>query len=299
MDDAITMAAVPGGGIAAFVFSRFGTSDYPASGYGVILMDGARVHAQVSTGTSFRRSHPAGGALMRRTRVLLPFCLGAITVLAAAVAVERTAPGVLGRAGNALHPGAAAPGTVAGAPPAATGPAAPVPAPAAPGDVPSIVLAPADAPVAETPAPAVPSSGGGLLIPVQGVKGANLVDTYEDARGQGRRHDAIDIMAARGTPVVAVADGVVMKLFRSERGGITLYELAPDRRTIYYYAHLDRYAPGIAEGQPVRRGQLLGFVGNTGDAGPGNYHLHFEVSTTADPKKYWGGAPQNPYPLLQ
>jgi murein DD-endopeptidase MepM/ murein hydrolase activator NlpD len=164
--------------------------------------------------------------------------------------------------------------------------------------VPSIVLAPADAPVAETPAPA-PSSGSGLLIPVQGVKGASLVDTYEHARGQGRRHDAIDIMAARGTPVVAVADGVVMKLFRSERGGITLYELAPDRRTIYYYAHLDRYAPGIAEGQPLRRGQLLGYVGNTGDAGPGNYHLHFEVSTTADPKKYWGGAPQNPYPLLQ
>jgi murein DD-endopeptidase MepM/ murein hydrolase activator NlpD len=231
---------------------------------------------------------------MRRSRFLLPFGLGAISVLAVAIAVERSAPGMLGRAGSALHPGGAIPPAVAGAPPVTAGPAVPATAPAA--DVPSIVLAPADAPAAEMPAP---SSGSGLLIPVQGVTGANLVDTYEQSRGQGRRHDAIDIMAARGTPVVAVADGVVMKLFQSERGGITLYELAPDRRTIYYYAHLDRYAPGIAEGQAVRRGQLLGYVGNTGDAGPGNYHLHFEVSTTADPKKYWGGAPQNPYPLLQ
>jgi murein DD-endopeptidase MepM/ murein hydrolase activator NlpD len=131
------------------------------------------------------------------------------------------------------------------------------------------------------------------------VNASSLVDTYEQARGQGRRHDAIDIMAPRGTPVVAAADGVVMKLFQSERGGITLYELAPDRRTIYYYAHLDRYAPGITEGQPLRRGQVLGYVGDTGDAVPGNHHLHFEVSTTADPLKYWGGVPQNPYPLLR
>ncbi|HET6762572.1 MAG TPA: M23 family metallopeptidase, partial [Longimicrobiaceae bacterium] len=126
----------------------------------------------------------------------------------------------------------------------------------------------------------------------------SLVDTYSQARGQGRRHDAIDIMAPRGTPVVAAGDGVVMKLFRSVRGGTALYELAPDGRTIYYYAHLDRYAPGIAEGRAVKRGALLGYVGNTGDAGPGNYHLHFEVSTTADPHRYWGGTPQNPYPLL-
>jgi murein DD-endopeptidase MepM/ murein hydrolase activator NlpD len=233
---------------------------------------------------------------MRRPRFLLPFALGAISVLAAVIAVERTAPGVLGRAGNALHPDVEIPG----APPAAGGPAAPVTAPAVPAaDVPSIVLAPAAVPVVATPAPAAPSAGGGLLIPVQGVTVSSLVDTYEQSRGQGRRHHAIDIMAPRGTPVLAVADGVVMKLFQSERGGITLYELAPDRRTIYYYAHLDRYAAGIAEGKPLRRGQVLGYVGDTGDADPGNYHLHFEVSTTADPKKYWGGTPQNPYPLLQ
>ncbi|HEY0017767.1 MAG TPA: M23 family metallopeptidase [Longimicrobium sp.] len=236
---------------------------------------------------------------MRISRFLLPYALGAVSVLAMAVAAERASPGALGRAGGTLRPGVPLPGAVADGAPAAEA----VPAPAAdpPRDVPFGV-----GPDAPVPSPAIPpvappagASGLGLLIPVQGVGAASLVDTYEQSRGQGRRHDAIDIMAARGTPVMAVADGVVMKLFQSGRGGITLYELAPDRRTIYYYAHLDRYAPGIAEGRPLRRGQVLGYVGNTGDAGPGNYHLHFEVSTTADPRKYWGGVPENPYPLLR
>lgn len=232
---------------------------------------------------------------MRISRFLLPFALGAFSVLVVVVAGERAVPGVLGRVGSALQP-------------AGTGPAAPVSggvtvSPDSAGEARLVADAPADAPTADVPAavtPAAAASGGsGLLIPVAGVSAARLVDTYEQSRGQGRRHDAIDIMAPRGTPVVAVADGVVMKLFQSDRGGITLYQLAPDRRTIYYYAHLDRYATGIAEGQPLRRGQVLGYVGNTGDAGPGNYHLHFEVSTTADPLKYWGGTPQNPYPLLR
>ena len=176
-------------------------------------------------------------------------------------------------------------------------PPAAAPAPADPADEAQWGAAPADVP---EPAPAAnPADGSKLLIPVQGVEAASLVDTYEQARGQGRRHDAIDIMAPRGTPVVAVAEGVVMKLFRSERGGTTLYQLAPDRRTVYYYAHLDRYAPGMAEGRALRRGEVLGYVGDTGDAVPGNYHLHFEVTTTADPKRYWGGVPRNPYPLLK
>lgn len=231
---------------------------------------------------------------MRKSRFLLPFTVGAITVLVLAIAAEWRAPGVLGRVSSALQPEVAVP---AGTGPEAPGTVAAVPAdPVHDGPVGGGV--PTDAPA--EPMPSAESSGTtGLLIPVQGVKAASLVDTYEQARGQGRRHDAIDIMAPRGTPVLAVADGVVMKLFRSDRGGITLYELAPDRRTIYYYAHLDRYAPGIAEGQPLRRGQVLGYVGDTGDAVPGNYHLHFEVSTTADPRKYWGGTPENPYPLLR
>lgn len=232
---------------------------------------------------------------MRSSRFLLPFSLGAISMLGLVLAVTWSAPSTLDRLHAALgyqHP----PSAVASAVPAAT--------PAAePG---AIAVAPPAVPAAPPPSPAevvlpapVPGNAPGLLIPVQGVLAASLVDTYEQARGQGRRHDAIDIMAPRGTPVLAVSDGVVMKLFRSVRGGITLYELAPDRRTIYYYAHLDRYAPGIVEGKALRRGDVMGYVGDTGDAVPGNYHLHFEVSTTADPKKYWGGVPQNPYPLLR
>jgi peptidoglycan LD-endopeptidase LytH len=235
---------------------------------------------------------------MRSSRFLLPFTLGALSMLLVVVAAGWAAPVMLRRVLFALGPG----DSPAAAPPGAD-PAAPA------GEVPSArdtsaVLPALQEPTlaAQPPVVAAPSAGipgAGLLIPVQGVRAENLVDTYEQARGQGRRHDAIDIMASRGTRVLAVADGVVMKLFQSERGGTTLYELAPDRRTIYYYAHLDRYAPGMVEGRALRRGEVLGYVGNTGDAGPGNYHLHFEVSTTTDPARYWGGTPQNPYPLLR
>lgn len=219
---------------------------------------------------------------MRSFRFLLPFTLGAISMLLMVIAARWAAPGVLGRVDVALGLVPSSPGLAAGA---ADLPAAQTTSPAAPAGAAAPAAAPALAP--------------GLLIPVQGVKAASLVNTYDQARGQGRRHDAIDIMAPRGTPVLASSDGVVMKLFRSKRGGTTLYQMGPDRRTVYYYAHLDGYAPGIAEGQALRRGEVLGFVGNTGDAGPGNYHLHFEVSTTPDPRRYWGGVPQNPYPLLR
>jgi murein DD-endopeptidase MepM/ murein hydrolase activator NlpD len=138
-----------------------------------------------------------------------------------------------------------------------------------------------------------------LVIPVEGVLPDRLRDTYAEARGLGRRHDAIDIDAARGTPVLSVARSVVLKLFRSDRGGTTLYALASDQRTIYYYAHLDRYAEGIREGQRLEPGELIGYVGDTGNANPGDYHLHFEISITDDPRRYWGGSPVNPYPLLR
>jgi murein DD-endopeptidase MepM/ murein hydrolase activator NlpD len=138
-----------------------------------------------------------------------------------------------------------------------------------------------------------------LVIPVEGVLPDRLRDTYAEARGLGRRHDAIDIDAPRGTPVLSVARSVVLKLFRSDRGGTTLYALAPDQRTVYYYAHLDRYADGIREGQRLESGALIGYVGDTGNANPGDYHLHFEISITDDPRRYWGGSPVNPYPLLR
>ena len=137
-----------------------------------------------------------------------------------------------------------------------------------------------------------------LLIPVAGVRAKDLVDTYTQARSEGRTHDALDIPAPKNTPVLATANGTVLKLFQSKRGGTTLYELDPDGHTVYYYAHLSGYAPGIAEGQTVTQGTTLGFVGNTGNAGPDNYHLHFEVTTVKNPKQFWQGVPTNPFPLL-
>jgi murein DD-endopeptidase MepM/ murein hydrolase activator NlpD len=137
-----------------------------------------------------------------------------------------------------------------------------------------------------------------LLIPVAGVHSDQLVDTFTAARSEGRVHDAIDIMAPKDTPVLAAADGKIIKLFQSKPGGITIYQLDPDNKTIYYYAHLDRYADGLAEGQTVRQGDTIAFVGDTGNAGTGNYHLHFSISLVSDPKRYWEGTNINPYPLL-
>ena len=138
----------------------------------------------------------------------------------------------------------------------------------------------------------------GLAIPVVGIKANQLSDTFDDARGQGRRHDAIDIMAAEGTPVMAAADGTIEKLFNSVRGGITIYERSTDNQWIYYYAHLQAYAPGLAEGQQVKRGQVIGRVGHTGDASAAGPHLHFAINRMAPGEKWWNGTAINPYPLL-
>jgi murein DD-endopeptidase MepM/ murein hydrolase activator NlpD len=140
----------------------------------------------------------------------------------------------------------------------------------------------------------------GLAIPVHGIKKDQLTDTYSQARAGGaRRHDAIDIMAAEGTPVIAAADGTLEKLFFSNGGGgITLYVRSPDTRWTYYYAHLQGYAPGLAEGQQVKRGQLLGRVGHTGNANPAGPHLHFAINRMEPGERWWQGEPINPYPLL-
>jgi murein DD-endopeptidase MepM/ murein hydrolase activator NlpD len=137
-----------------------------------------------------------------------------------------------------------------------------------------------------------------LLIPVQGVRVDQLTDTFDEARAAGRRHDAIDIMAPKGTHVVASADGTVVKLFTSVRGGLTVYEFDPDATIEYYYAHLDRYAPGLAEGTKLRRGELVGFVGSSGDADPGAPHLHFEIALLGPEKHWWQATDINPYPVL-
>jgi murein DD-endopeptidase MepM/ murein hydrolase activator NlpD len=140
---------------------------------------------------------------------------------------------------------------------------------------------------------------GQLLIPVAGVRAARLADTFAQARGLGRPHDAIDIMAPRGTAVIAAADGTVEKLFFSNGGGgITAYIRSPDRRWIHYYAHLDGYAPGLAEGQRVRRGDPIGRVGSTGNANPAGPHLHFAIHQMGPADRWWQGRAVNPYPLL-
>lgn len=147
-------------------------------------------------------------------------------------------------------------------------------------------------------ATAEPQSGE-LLIPVAGVRAAQLVDTFAQSRGRGRPHDAIDIMAPRGTAVIAAADGTVEKLFFSRGGGgITAYVRSADRRWIHYYAHLDGYAPGLAEGRHLRRGDPIGQVGSTGNASPTAPHLHFAVHIMGPAEGWWQGRPVNPYPLL-
>ena len=138
----------------------------------------------------------------------------------------------------------------------------------------------------------------GLALPVAGIKSDQLVDTYDQARGAGRRHDAIDIMAPEGTPVIAAADGTIEKLFNSVRGGLTIYERSRDGRWIYYYAHLSAYAPGLAEGQRVTQGQIIARVGHTGDASAAGPHLHFAINQMAPGERWWNGTPINPYPLL-
>ena len=139
-----------------------------------------------------------------------------------------------------------------------------------------------------------------LIVPVIGVRAGQLVDTFTQAREEGARtHNAIDIMAPLGTPVVAAAEGQVERLFVSVRGGNTVYVRSPDRALIYYYAHLDAYAPGLAEKQTVRQGQPLGTVGYSGDASPEAPHLHFEIQQTTPDAGWWKGKVQlNPYPLL-
>jgi murein DD-endopeptidase MepM/ murein hydrolase activator NlpD len=140
--------------------------------------------------------------------------------------------------------------------------------------------------------------GATLAVPVLGVRPEQLRDTYAAARSGGRTHNAIDIMAPAGTPVLAAADGTVLKLRTGGIGGITVYQLGTDGRTLYYYAHLQRYAAGLREGTPVARGQVIAYVGDTGNAGAGNYHLHFSVSHLADPSRWWEGVNVNPYPML-
>jgi murein DD-endopeptidase MepM/ murein hydrolase activator NlpD len=138
-----------------------------------------------------------------------------------------------------------------------------------------------------------------LGLPIEGLKASDVLDTFDQARPGGRRHEAADILAPRGTPVHAVTDGVIRRLFFSKAGGITVYEFDPAAVYCYYYAHLDHYAEGLRERQRVRKGEVIGYVGTTGDADPGTPHLHFAIFQLNPDKKWWQGTPINPYPTLQ
>jgi murein DD-endopeptidase MepM/ murein hydrolase activator NlpD len=139
----------------------------------------------------------------------------------------------------------------------------------------------------------------GLLVPVQGVPRTGLLDTFDDARGQGRVHNAIDIMAPRNTPVLAAEGGRIAKLFTSNLGGLTIYQFDPTETYCYYYAHLDHYDPSLREGAQVAKGQVLAYVGSTGDASPEAPHLHFEITRLHPDKHWWQGDSINPYPVLR
>lgn len=139
--------------------------------------------------------------------------------------------------------------------------------------------------------------GRALAMPVVGAKTLDLRDNFEEARGS-RKHEAIDILAPRGTPVIAVDDGKIAKIFTSKQGGLTVYQFDGDDTHCYYYAHLDRYADGLKEGQFLRRGDPIGYVGTTGNAPPNTPHLHFAIFELGPEKRWWEGKPLNPYPFL-
>jgi len=136
-----------------------------------------------------------------------------------------------------------------------------------------------------------------LIVPVEGARRADLRDTFHERRG-ARPHEALDIPAPRGTRVIAAGDGRVVKLFRSVPGGLTVYQFDPQERFAYYYAHLDRYAEGLREGAMLKRGDVVGFVGSTGNASPEAPHLHFAIFALGPERRWWQGTPLDPLPLL-
>lgn len=138
----------------------------------------------------------------------------------------------------------------------------------------------------------------GLIVPVAGIARASLAGSFLDQRGS-RVHEAMDIAAPRGTPVLSVEAGTVLKLFTSRGGGLTIYVADPSKRFIYYYAHLDAYAPGLAEGEAIVKGQQIGTVGTTGNAPPNTPHLHFAILRNDDMSRWWTGTPLDPFPILR
>ena len=137
-----------------------------------------------------------------------------------------------------------------------------------------------------------------LIVPVAGILAAKIPPSFDDMRGS-RRHNALDILAPRGTPVLSADDGTVAKIDTSEGGGLSLYIAGPRERFIFYYAHLDRYRRGIAEGMRIDKGDTIGYVGTTGNAPANTPHLHFAIALADEDKRWWKGTPLDPLPLLR
>ena len=231
------------------------------------------------------------------------FVLGALTVLFIVWAYTgfRTEDGL--PAASTVAEGTRQPATVPAPAPVPEAPA-PTPAPQSPTGAarPWVKPSPLEGPQADTRASAVPAPADlrqrNLILPVQGITPEQLQNTFGDSRSGGRVHEAIDIMAPRNTPVLAVEDGKVAKLFTSKQGGLTIYQFDPTETYAYYYAHLERYADGIKEGMMLRRGQVVGYVGTSGNANPAGPHLHFAIFRLTPEKRWWDGAPVNPFPVL-
>ena len=227
-------------------------------------------------------------------RWLFVFLAGILFGVAGVFALQRYVPGdtaiVVQQPPVATLPAPAAPR------PSAATPVAPTPEP-----VPPVTVAPTTPFAAENSTPptvTTTANGDALLMPIAGVRREQLHDSFHESRGDGRKHEAIDIMSPKGTPVLAVAEGKVVKLFHSKAGGLTVYQFDPSETRAYYYAHLDAYAPGLAEGKRLARGDLVGYVGSTGNANPAAPHLHFAIFQLGPEKQWWKGTAINPYPLL-
>lgn len=137
-----------------------------------------------------------------------------------------------------------------------------------------------------------------FAIPVEGIGAGQLVRSFDDDRGN-RKHEAIDILAPMGTPVRAIEDGRIARLFVSKAGGITVYQFDPSERYSYYYAHLQRYADGLRENDTVKKGQVIGYVGVSGNAPKDTPHLHFAIYRLTEEKRWWEGTPIDPYDVLR
>ena len=159
--------------------------------------------------------------------------------------------------------------------------------------------APRSAAVASTP-DELSALAASLVVPVAGVTPAELRGSFTAPRGGGtRQHNALDIPAPRGTPVISATPGRVLRLYNSKAGGLMVYAADATGRFILMYGHLDRYAEGLREGMSLARGQTIGYVGTTGNAPPDVPHLHFAIARTSDVRRWWTGTPVDPAPLLK